>query len=186
MGKRWIAVWFLALGFGTAWAGPGADGFLPREALDKLGRSAESGCPDCARGLRAEAFGTLTSALPPGTRLETSPGCLLVRTPGCGPNELALTCHAEEEAPPDGEAPAPPLVVFRFHTAGEHLAGVDPDDYTQASLDDVYRGSPGGTLFAGSVELVAFRYGDGPAFLYDATQHRLQIHCRLLALTPAP
>jgi hypothetical protein len=36
--------------------------------------------------------------------------------------------------PPGGKKGALPLLVFRFHTAGEHLVGIDPRDFTTEAM----------------------------------------------------
>jgi hypothetical protein len=34
------------------------------------------------------------------------------------------------------------------------------------------------------LEIVEFKYGDGPTYNYYPTGNQLQIHCRILSLTP--
>jgi hypothetical protein len=156
-------------------------------ALTLLAASSVDSCPICSKQTRSKAFQTLNDELTPGRILTTSAGCLLTRvTPSSGASELAPSCYPAG-APvkkTDGEGEARlPRVTFRFHTASRHLVGVAGSDFT---VDDVvadYHSAPPGTNFSGVLEIIEFRYGDGPTYNYFPTGNHLQIHCRFLSLT---
>lgn len=176
----------MALGILLTGTGAWPETLLPMDALEKLGESAEETCPTCVRALQKEAFGTLSHALDPGRVIRTAPGCMLVRNDWCAANELMLTCHLDDDLQSSDGSGLLPQVVFRFHTDQDHLVGIDPEHYTPGQIADIYQNTPIGTVFTGTVEIIPFRYGDGPSFLYSASELRLQIHCRILALEPAP
>lgn len=177
-------IWLLLatlLGLGS---GARAEDLLPIDALEKLGESAAATCPTCVRQLQKEAFEILSRSVHPGRVIRTSARCRLTRSDSCEANELMLTCFQEEVLSAADESRWLPQVVFRFHTDADHLVGIAPQSYTPAPIKVVYEKAPIGTEFTGSVEIISFRYGDGPAFLYTAATFRLQIHCRILTLEP--
>ena len=145
---------------------------LPREALELLAESASDPCSICAVKTRKEAFKILNAVFKPGRVLRSNNLCRFTRTDACAENELTLTCH-----------PTPlPLLTFRFHTAERHLVGVSTTDFTEELFARRYRGVGPGVLFEGAIEVVEYRYGDGPAYNYYPVGNRIQVHCKVLDL----
>ena len=79
-------------------------------------------------------------------------------------------------------ATSPVLLTFRAHTAENHLVGIAASDYTEARTADLLTSAPTETLFEGSLEIIAYRYGDGPTYNYFPSMSHLQVHCRILEL----
>ena len=157
-------------------------------ALTLLAESSVDPCPICSKQTRNKAFQTLNVELMPGRVVKTSAGCSLVSaTPSSSASELAPSCYPAgapvKKKDGDGEARLP-RVTFRFHTAGRHLVGVAELDFTVDDLVADYRSAPEGTSFSGVLEVIEFKYGDGPTYNYFPTGNHLQIHCRVLSLTP--
>jgi len=156
-------------------------------ALTLLAESSVDPCPICSKQTRSKAFQTLNAELMPGRVVKTAAACLLVGVATSDGSELAPSCYPAG-APvkrKEGEAEARlPRVTFRFHTAGRHLVGVAQSDFTVEDLVADYHAAPAGTSFSGVLEIVEFKYGDGPTYNYYPTGNQLQIHCRFLSLTP--
>ena len=145
---------------------------LPEKAFELLAESASDPCSICAVETREKAFKILNAAFKPGRILQSNKLCRFMRTDACGENELILTCH-----------PTPlPLLTFRFHTAERHLVGVSTTDFTEEQFAGKYRGASVGVLFEGAIEMVAYRYGDGPAYNYYLIGNHIQVHCKILDL----
>jgi hypothetical protein len=142
-------------------------------ALDLLAKSAADSCAVCARESRAKAFRLLDERFPPGRIVKTDGECRFRIDPG-GENELVLASC------PDGD----PRVIYRFHTAENHLAGISEPDWTEATIADRLRSASEATLFQGTLEVVRFAYGDGPTFLYRPSIRRLQVHVKILEIAP--
>jgi hypothetical protein len=158
-------------------------------ALTLLAESSVDPCPICGKQTQNKAFQTLNAELMPGRILKTSAGCLLVSAiESLSANELAPSCYLAgapvKKKDGDGEARLP-RVTFRFHTPGRHLVGVAESDFTVEDLVADYYSAPPGTRFTGVLEIIEFKYGDGPTYNYFPTGNELQIHCRVLSLTPA-
>ena len=157
-------------------------------ALTLLAESSVDPCPICGEQTRNKAFQLLNSELLPGRVAKTSAGCLLMLAATSGENELAPTCYPAGapvvKKKKGGEEARLPRVTFRFHTAGRHLVGVAESDFTVDDLVADYHSAPAGTLFSGVVEIIEFKYGDGPTYNYFPTGNQLQVHCRLLNLRP--
>ena len=156
-------------------------------ALALLAESSVDPCSICSQQTRNKAFGMLNAELLPGRVVKTSAGCLFVGVVPSGESELAPSCYPAgapvKKKEGEGEARLP-RVTFRFHTAGDHLVGVAASDFTVEDLVADYRSAPAGTSFSGVLEIVEFKYGDGPTYNYYPTGNQLQIHCRFLGLTP--
>jgi hypothetical protein len=156
-------------------------------ALTLLAESSVDPCPICSKQTRHRAFQTLNAELMPGRVVKTTAACPLVGVATSDGSELAPSCYPAG-APvkrKEGEAEARlPRVTFRFHTAGRHLVGVAQSDFTVEDLVADYHAAPAGTSFSGVLEIVEFKYGDGPTYNYYPTGNQLQIHCRFLSLTP--
>jgi hypothetical protein len=156
-------------------------------ALALLAESSVDPCPLCSKETRTRAFRMLNAELLPGRVVKTSGACLLVGVPTSDGSELAPSCHPAgapvKRKEGEGEARLP-RVTFRFHTAGRHLVGVVEPDFTVEDLVADYRSAPAGRSFSGVLEIVEFKYGDGPTYNYYPTGNQLQIHCRFLSLTP--
>ncbi|HYA02670.1 MAG TPA: hypothetical protein VEI04_06115 [Syntrophobacteria bacterium] len=148
---------------------------------------AESGvdpCAICSKETRNKAFQILNRQLLPGRIFKTSPDCLLIRSTS-GENELAPVCYPAG-APVktrEGEGQLP-RVAFRFHTSAKHLVGIAEKDFTGEQVAADHLSAPSGTLFSGVLEIVVYKYGDGPTYNYYPTSNELQVHCKLLDLKP--
>jgi hypothetical protein len=156
-------------------------------ALTLLAASSVDPCSICSEQTRNKAFRMLNAELMSGRVVKTSAGCLLVGVATADGTELAPSCYPAG-APvkkKEGEEEARlPRVTFRFHTVDRHLVGVAEADFTVDGLAADYHSAPTGTPFSGVVEIIEFKYGDGPTYNYFPTSNQLQIHCRLLSLTP--
>lgn len=138
---------------------------IPTEIGALLSASASDSCGVCEREKQADAFALADTWLPPGTVVRPAPGTPL-RVIEATDHEVAVSAATK----------APPRLTFRFHTRDEHLIGIDPTDFTDdAVAAAVLDGS------ARDVELVVvpFAYGEGPGFLFDAEQRRIQVQCRV-------
>jgi len=156
-------------------------------ALTLLAESSVDPCPICSKQTRNKAFRMLNAELLPGRVVKTSTDCLLMGVATSGEMELAPSCYpaGTPVKKKEGEEEARlPRVTFRFHTAGRHLVGVAESDFTVDDLAADYHSAPAGTNFSGVVEIIDFRYGDGPVYNYYPTSNQLQIHCRLITLNP--
>jgi hypothetical protein len=153
-------------------------------AFHLLAESSVDACAICSKETRGKAFQMLNRELWPGRILKTSPDCLLMRS-SSDENELAPVCYAAG-APvktKDGEGQLP-LMAFRFHTSGKHLVGVAEKDFTSEQVAAACRSAPSGTLFSGVLEIVEYKYGDGPTYDYYLRSNELQVHCKLVDLKP--
>jgi len=156
-------------------------------ALTLLAESSVDPCPICSKQTRHRAFQALNAELMPGRVIKTNAACLLVGVATSDGSELAPSCYAGgapvKKKEGEGEARLP-RVTFRFHTTSRHLVGVAPSDFTVDDLVADYYSAAAGTSFSGALEIVEFKYGDGPTYNYYPTGNQLQIHCRFLSLTP--
>ena len=143
---------------------------LPKEAF--LAESALDPCSICAKQTREKAFKILNAAFKPGMILKSNNLCQFMRTDACGENELVLTCYPTSL----------PLLTFKFHTDEKHLVGVSTTDFTKERFASEYRWAAPGALFEGALEIVEYRYGDGPAYNYYLVGNRIQVQCRILDL----
>ena len=153
-------------------------------ACHLLAESSVDPCAVCSKETRNKAFQILDRELLPGRIFKTSPDCLLRRS-ASGENELAPVCYPAG-APVktrEGEGQLP-RVAFRFHTSTKHLVGVAEKDFTSEQVVAVCLSAPPGTMFSGVLEIVAYKYGDGPTYNYYPTSNELQVHCKLLDLKP--
>ena len=143
---------------------------LPEEAFQLLAESASDPCSICAEETRKKAFQVLDDAFKPGRILKSNHLCQFMRTDACGENELVLTCYLT----------SPPLLTFRFHTAEKHLVGIRATDFTEKRFASEYCSVATGTHFEGALEIIAYRYGDGPSYNYYCAGNHIQVHCRIL------
>ena len=143
-----------------------------REALELLAKSEADSCPACARDHRRSAFTLLEEQFPPGAIVRSDSLRGFTRAPA-STNELIFTPHASVH---------PPL-TFRFHTAEDHLVGISEANLTDEGLASLCRDAADGAVLRGAIEIVPFAYGDGPTFLYLASDRRVQIHCKILSMS---
>lgn len=157
-------------------------------ALQLLAESSVDPCSICSRQARNKAFQTLNAELWPGRIVKTRTDCLFMRAKTTRENELAPACYPAGAQVKSKEAQGRaylPQVTLRFHTSGQHLVGIAEKDSTVDEIMAEYSSAPAGTLFSGVLEIIEFKYGDGPTFNYYPTSNELQVHCRLLELKPA-
>jgi hypothetical protein len=144
---------------------------FPDEALDLLTQSTRDSCSICAERNREKAFRSLSSFYPPGTLLTTGPDQAFLAA-GEGTPELTLSSYGR----------GAPKLTLRFHTASEHLVGVDSTDYTGEEWARYLKENSEGA-FDGTVELIAYAYGDGATYLYSPSENHLQLQCKVLELS---
>ena len=145
---------------------------LPDEAFRLLAESASDPCSICAKETREQAFQLLNSAFIPGRILKSNHLCQFMRTDACGENELVLTCYLTSS----------PLLTFRFHTTEKHLVGICTTDFTEKRFASEYCSGTTGTRFEGALEIIEYRYGDGPSYNYYCAGNNIQVHCKILGL----
>jgi hypothetical protein len=158
---------------------------IPEDALRLIAETTIEPCSICARQNMEKAFSILNGRLVPGLVMKSDDGCRLMKTGPGDDNELALSCYPSDafmKTLKNGEEP--PRIVFRFSTPGNRLVGVSERDYTGRDSADLYRTSKPGTEFEGSVRLIHYNYGDGPAYNYFPKTNTLLIHCVILELAP--
>ncbi|MFH1279206.1 MAG: hypothetical protein ABIK65_12600 [Candidatus Eisenbacteria bacterium] len=134
-----------------------------------LAESEADSCSICAREARERAFAIAEERFPPGALVKSEGDERFWLLPG-EPNTLAL----------GSSPPGDPVIVFRFHTAGERLIGVNPADLTPDDLAGSLLSEPPGTSLHGIIEAIPYVYGDGPTFLYQPTSGRLVVMCRIV------
>ncbi len=144
-------------------------------------KSRKETCSVCIDNLREEAFGILTESMRPYTRLSAGKNCPLVFSKDDGEPEFQPVCYAEISDPSD-RASDLPVLIFRFHTRDRHMIGISPEDFTNDTIADFIFSAPRDAVFHGVIELVPFRYGDGPTFIYFDETNRLAIQCRILEI----
>jgi hypothetical protein len=145
---------------------------LPEEAFQLLAESASDPCSICAMKTRKNAFQVLNGAFKPGRILKSDNLCEFMRTDECGENELVLTCYLTRS----------PLLTFRFHTAEKHLVGICATDFTEKRFASEYSSAASGARFEGTLEIIEYRYGDGPSYNYYLAENHIQVHCRILEI----
>lgn len=169
---------YLTMAFSAAGAGPAASMEHLDQALRLLHESYQETCPICAEQTKHKAFALLSEALPPGTIIGSDERCTFSRAPEKSSNALLLSCDA---LPENGTRTA---VILRFHTAADHLVGVSKLDYTDEKTAEEFNMASPGSRFRGSVVMIDYSYGDGPAYNYQVKTDQLYIHCRILSLQP--
>jgi len=145
------------------------DDGLPTEAFELLTKSTTDSCSVCARDFRKQAFRILEERFRPGVVVRNDSLNWFARAPG-SENELIVASQFRGD----------PKLTFRFHTAEDHLVGISESNMTDESLADRCRSAPAGSIFQGAIEIVPFAYGDGPTFLYRASNNSIQVHCKVL------
>jgi len=165
-----------------AFSAAGAERAASMERLDHalrlLHESYQETCPICAEQTKHKAFALLNEALPPGTIIGSDQSCVFIRPSEKSANAMLLSCDAW---PGNGTRTA---VILRFHTAADHLIGVSELDYTDGKIAAEFDFAPPGSRFSGSVALIDYSYGDGPAYNYQVKVDQLVLHCRILSLQP--
>lgn len=154
------------------------------QAFHLVAESSVDPCSICGKQTRDKAFKVLDRELVAGRILKTTPDCLLMLSIS-GENELTPVCYPAG-APvktKEGEGQLP-RVAFRFHTSATHLVGVAEKDFTSGQVVADCLSAPPGTIFSAVLEIVAYKYGDGPTYNYYPTSNQLQVHCKFLDLKP--
>lgn len=146
---------------------------FPDEAFDLLAQSARDSCSICAERNRKKAFGQLDAFYSAGLVITSGPErAFLASSDDESPAELSFSSYARES----------PRLTLRFHTMTEHLVGVDTADYSDESWTEFLAAHPGAVL-DGTVQLIAYPYGDGPTYLFSQTENHLQLQCKVLELS---
>ncbi len=163
-------------------SGPAGDEApYPLESARLLAEGLTESCAICVKGLREEAFSIIEKTYPPGKIIEATAGRPFVRDPG-GQSAFLIAGHEKRvlirKDPKKGDIYLP-LFLFRFHTAGDHLVGVERANYTDQKTAKKFTSTPPGGLFQGKAVIIGFQYGDGPSFTYSVADNIIYIHCRL-------
>ncbi len=161
----------------------GGDFPVPAEAVGLLAKSRTETCSVCIEKSKERAFGILADSMMPYKRLSAGRSCPLVLADRNEP-ELQLSCYPAaldlaDEISGISEIPA---LAFRFHTGDRHMVGISPDDFTGEGIADFVFSAPRDAIFQGTIELVPYRYGDGPTFIYFPETNRLAIQCRIVKI----
>jgi hypothetical protein len=159
---------------------------LPDEALKLLAQASAEPCSICAESQTKKAFAMLDQTFAPGTVITADASCRLVKhagsdgldlVPSCYPSEAFMTGLKEDEIPRK--------LSFTFYTAGKKLVGIQEKDLTAKDVAGRYEKAEPGEAFTGRLEIIRYPYGDGGGFNYFRETGRVQIHCRVLELSPA-
>lgn len=149
------------------------------KALHALGESLVETCSICVQKLRKEAFTILNEEFPIGKTI--------------GGNDISFKksiTHAQSLLVGGGDIRAKgktdagvdyelPLVIFRYHTADNYIAGITPADFTDAKTASLLKSLPYDKAFFGSIIAIPFRYGDGKTFSYSSKENILTVHCKV-------
>ncbi len=144
---------------------------LPARVSELLNKNLTDSCSVCVEERRRQAFEELDAQYRPGSLWTNPVERPLVRAAGteC---ELTLDSSGADE----------PTLAFRFHTAASHLIGVAEADFTDDDIATQFQSIPAGARVRATLEIIAYAYGDGAAFLYSPATHGLQMQCRLLEI----
>ncbi len=142
---------------------------FPEEITGLLSAAEADSCGVCIREKRAEAFEIADEWFAPGTRVRIE-----------GEEGWRVLSGGEMELYFGPASETAPGLSFRFHTADAHLVGIEPEDFTDPELAARILARPPEELGGEMLEVIPFVYGDGASFLFDSTQNRLQVQCRIL------
>lgn len=158
---------------------------IPWAAFKLLADSTVETCPLCVTQDRRKAFAILSKEFMVGRRITGDSACGFVKTKECGANEIMLACYKGREfyrdVPEKGKAYFP-LLKFKSHTDGDHLVGIQKEDYTDSSVAAMLAGATPDEDFEGEITIIPFAYGDGPAYKYNATENTLVVQCKIIRL----
>lgn len=159
---------------------------LPEDALKLLAETTTEPCSICIEQDIKKACKLLKESLKPGTEIRTDNACRFVKSGSGGDNEIALTCYPTEALLNSlTEGKTLPQIAFTFYTPQKRLVGISETDYTAQQITELFNASRPGTVFEGELKLIAYKYGDGPAYNYLQQTNRLLIHCVVVSLKPA-
>jgi hypothetical protein len=182
-----LPVLLLALSCATAPASRQDDFAYPMLPARLLADSLAETCAVCVRDLRERAYRLLEKEFVPGTVVRASTARPFVKMPGGAGRFTMDGFHERVPYRKDGKGAdiSLPLVLFRFHTAPDHLVGVAVKDYTPAGTAELFRKVARDGRFTGAATILRFSYGDGPSFSYSPSENIIFVHCRL-HMTGAP
>lgn len=158
---------------------------VPKLALKLLVDSSVDPCPICAEKLKKQAFSILTNEFQINRKFVGNGTNKFVRTDECGLNEFVLTSYKKREIykPENAESEMLfPLLVFKFYTDDINLIGIHRKNYTQKKFSMLMNEASKGTNFHGEIEIIEYKYGDGPTYNYFKKKNQVQVHCRILKL----
>lgn len=151
------------------------------KALHKLGESLVETCPICVQQLRKEAFTILNEEFPAGKIISAQDMSSFQKYPS---QVQGLVITGEEMRRKDktdaGIEYELPIVIFRYHTTENHIAGIAAADFTDAKIAFHLKSLPTSKAFSGSVIAIPFRYGNGNTFSYSPKENILTVHCKVL------
>lgn len=185
--KKAVCAVLIALGAcATMSAGTPDTGFeYPMVPARLLADSLAEKCAICVKKLRDNAYVHLDGAFPPGRALR---GGNFVKEPG-GAYLFAADGHQEKvfykKDAEKGDIHLP-RVVFRFHTAADHLVGIGTTDYSGEEAARAFKTIPVRGKFRGNATVIRFSYGNGQAFSYSPAENIIFVHCRLDTVERTP
>ncbi len=150
------------------------------KALYKLGESLVETCSICVRQLRKEAFTILNEEFPPG-KIIGGHDVFFQKSIAHAQSIILSGSDIRKKGKTDADVYYElPLVIFRFHTADNHIAGITPADFTDAKTTGQLKSLPYRKGFSATVIAIPFRYGDGKTFSYSPKENIVTVHCRVL------
>jgi len=158
---------------------------IPKIAFRLIVESTVDPCSICARKKMDEAVSILVRKYDVDKKIKSNESCGFTRAAECGKNEFVLSCYKQREpyfVPGDGSEKLLPLLVFRFHTLKEHLVGIAESDYTPENFSDTINTKNLNLTFYGDIEIINFKYGDGPSFNYYKEKNQVVVNCKVILL----
>lgn len=160
----------------------GEDQFLT--ALTLIAQSKVEGCSICADKDGKKAVKIIDQAFIPGKTISVAGTSQFIRTAECVNNEFVLSSRPvrEKKTLADGSEIELPLVTYRIHTDGDHLAGINRADFTGAEEAKPFAKFRYSKSWKGEGELVLvpYAYGDGKCFIYFPKHNTLQFQCKVV------
>lgn len=156
---------------------------VPRMAFKLIVESEVDPCSICARKKMDEAVSMLVRKYEVGKIIKIDKSCGFTRAAECGKNEFVLSCYKQREpyvVPGDGSEKLFPLLVFRFHTPKEHLVGIAESDYTPENYSDTINSMDLNSTSYSDIEIIYFKYGDGPSFNYYKEKNQVVVNCKVI------
>ncbi len=152
------------------------------KALHKLGESLVESCPICVQQLRKEAYALLNSEFPTGKTISSDVIGFIAYSEQTQSIIIAGTDVRKKGRSDAGIAYELPLVVFRYHTAANHMAGIAPADYTDATFAAQLASFDNNRTFSGIIHIIPFRYGEGNSFTYSPKENLVLVHCKVVRI----
>lgn len=140
-------------------------------------------CPICAENLLKKGISLFSREFPPGRKFAAGTSCGFEVLGDEKRNELVLSCmkkRAFYKKDEGGNELFFPLIVFRYHTEGQQMVGIDRAYLTSRENREIILKKERNSGFRGSILIVPYRYGDGRTFIFEKKENRLVVHCKIL------